>query len=113
MNRLQRAILVAGALAVVAVIYWTPRVVFLNGTMYRDIPSNHRYASVIDVRTLGPILVGVVVVAFFLFVATSTNRRVRNRIEVLENRVEKLAGDVAELETHITEPDLPQRKPSA
>ncbi len=111
MNGVQRAILVCGAVAVASVFYTTPRVVFLDGKMYRDIPSNHRYARVVDVRTVGAILAGVVVATIFLFVAASSNRRMRDRVEVVENRIEKLTKDVAALESDATEPHLVQPKP--
>lgn len=100
-NTPQRIVLIIGAIAVLGVIFATPRVGIAEG---RVLPEYSGLAPVVDVRTAGSTLVGVVVTTIFLFFAIGPNTRTRDRLSVVEDRVDQLTRDVAALETHVTEP---------
>ncbi len=104
---LQRAILIAGAIAVLAVIFLTPQVTKVanaDRATLREMSADQKFVKTADVRTIGSYLAGVVIATLLLAVAVSPKPRARNRLDILEGRVARLAGDVVALESHITEP---------
>lgn len=104
MNALQRVILVAGTLGVLGVIFATPRVVIHEGKVLPSDLAPEFGASVIDVRTVGFSAVGVAAATIFLFLAATPKGRGSDRLSIVEGRVDKLARDLAALESHVTEP---------
>lgn len=115
MLRTQRLVLILGALSALVVVYNTPKVFVVGGTLYQNLRSDSTIAAVVDVRTVGMYLVGVVAATALSWLAL-TPRPLRDgqddtlalRIDVLERECERLwaecSRDIRALESHLTEP---------
>ena len=73
MNLTQRVVLVLGGVAVALVTILTPRVLIVEGKV---LPAAHlsEFASVIDVRTVGTLVVSVLAVTGLLWTALGSKR---------------------------------------
>ena len=74
MNLIQRIVLVLGAVVVVLVTIFTPRVVIVEGQLYFATNFSDVYPPVIDVRTVGTLVIAVLAVTGLLWAALRNKR---------------------------------------
>jgi hypothetical protein len=100
----QRIVLVAGAIAAIAILVATPRVVVYSGTVLRATPSmSPALAPIADLRTVGASLAATLVAVVLLWVALG-NRVTDRPTAVVEGRLSAVERRVDDVEALITEP---------
>src|SRR5687768_8909199 len=88
-DRARQSLLVIAAAAILLCVILTPRVAVDRGTVLRAFPDDPDIAAVIDVRTVGTYILGIVATTTLLWFAIGLKRR-RRDFDVLQERIDSL-----------------------